>query len=148
VAAGVLTSPWDRPWRATRIAVPVIAVVGILVQVPGLVSISAVRDSQAAARRGDTAKALARADEAVEAEPWSATPYVQRALLAESAGRLRAAAADLERATEREPTNWRPWLLLARVEAERGRVKVALRDFRKARSLRPRSAFFQLPSSR
>jgi tetratricopeptide (TPR) repeat protein len=148
VAAGVLASPCDRPWRATRIAVPVIAVVAILVQLPGLVSISAVRDSQAAARRGDTAEAFSRADEAVEAEPWSATPYVQRALLAESAGRLRAAAADLERATRREPTNWRPWLLLARVEAERGRVQAALRDFRKARSLRPRSAFFALPSSR
>jgi tetratricopeptide (TPR) repeat protein len=148
VAAGVLTSQWDRPWRATRIAVPLIAVVAILVQLPGLVSISAVRDSQAAAKRGDTAEAFSRADEAVEAEPWSATPYVQRALVAESAGRLRAATADLERATRREPTNWRPWLLLARVEAERGRVQAALRDFRKARSLRPRSAFFALPSSR
>jgi Flp pilus assembly protein TadD len=94
------------------------------------------------------AEAFARADEAVEAEPWAATPYVQRALLAESAGRLRPAVADLERATRREPTNWRPWLLLARVEAERGRVQAALRDFRKARSLRPHSVFFALPSSR
>jgi hypothetical protein len=147
-AAGVLASPWPRPWRATRVAVPLIAVVAILVQLPGLVSISAVRDSQAAARRGEMAEAFARADEAVEAEPWAATRYVQRA----PARRVRRKAPRGRRGPRagdrREPTNWRPWILLARVEAERGRVRVALRDFRRARSLRPHSALFPLPSSR
>jgi hypothetical protein len=54
-----------------------VAVVAILVQLPPLVSVSGVRDGQAAAKRRDTAEALARAQDAVEAEPWAATPYVQ-----------------------------------------------------------------------
>jgi tetratricopeptide (TPR) repeat protein len=148
VAAGPLGSPLRDAPRTTRIAVPIVAVVAILVELPGLVSVSAVRDSQAAAKRGDTTEALSRAQDAVDAEPWASTPYVQRGLLEESAGHLHAAAVDLERAARREATNWRPWLLLARVEAERGRVHLALRDFRHARRLRPDSVFFPLPSSR
>jgi len=148
VAAGPLAEPAVRPSRVARGIVPVIAVIAILVQVPGLVSISAVRDSQAAARRGDTAEARAHAQDAVEAQPWAATPYVQRGLLEESAGQLDAAATDLRRATRRESTNWRPWLLLARVEAEQGDVRAALRDYARARRLRPDSTFFPAPSSR
>ena len=76
------------------------------------------------------------------AEPWAASPYEQRALVLEAAGRLSAAAVDLKRAVSREPTNFVHWLLLARVETERGALAFAVRDYERARSLRPKSFVF------
>ena len=63
---------------------------------------------------------------AIEAEPWAATPLLQRALVLEAAGRLGGAAADARAAADREPRNWRTWLTLARIEALRGRAGAAL----------------------
>jgi cytochrome c-type biogenesis protein CcmH/NrfG len=150
VSVGALSNGRSNPSLAVRVAIPVVAVVAMLVQVPGLVSTSKVRSSQSAAEAGDLGAAFERADEAVEAQPWAASPYVQRGVLEEATGGLTAATVDLRRATEREPTNWRPWLLLARVEAKRGRVRPALADYRKARRLRPTSVFFaqSVPSTR
>jgi hypothetical protein len=135
---------------ATRLVIPAIALVALLVQVPGLVSTSKVRSSQEAAEAGEIDTAFERAGDAVQAQPWAASPYVQRGLLEESTGQLAAATVDLRRAVRYEPTNWRPRLLLARVEAKRGRVSRALADYRTARDLRPRSVFFSpsVPSTR
>jgi O-antigen ligase len=113
-----------------------------LVQVPGLLSTAAIHQSQAAERRGDQSAALAWADHAVGAEPWAASPYLQRGLVLEANARLAAAAADLRRATTREPTDYVHWLILARVEAEQGSFAQATRDERRGRSLRPASAVF------
>jgi predicted Zn-dependent protease len=126
-----------------RVAVPVVAAVALLAQVPGLVSTSNVRDSREAFDAGRTADALSDASEAIEAEPWGSAPYVQRALVEEATGGLRAAQVDLRRAIARSRLDWRSWLLLARVEAERGNVERALTAYRTARRLRPASPFFR-----
>jgi len=132
----------ERPRAVLRAGVALLAIPALLVQLPGLVATSKVRDSQAAFRTGDAAAAIAYATEAVDAEPWAASPLAQRALVEEGTGRLDASAADLRLAIEREPTNWRHRVLLARVEAKRGRVGVAIREFRRARALRPAAAVF------
>jgi len=142
VAAAALAHRRSGPALAARIGLPILAVVAIAVQVPGLASTSAVRDSQSFARKGQLSDALASANDAVDAQPWASTPFVQRGLVERSTGRLGAAAVDLRRAVRREPTNWRPRLLVALVEAERGRTRAAVRAYRQARRLRPKSPFF------
>src|SRR5829696_8979089 len=141
VAAIPEFSPPGAPRLPLRVAVPVVAAIALFAQVPGLVSTSNVRDSQAAFNSGRTADALSNASEAIEAEPWGSTPYVQRALVEEATGELRGAQVDLRRAIERSRLDWRPRLLLARVEAKRGKVERALSAYRAARRLRPASPF-------
>ncbi|MEJ7788647.1 MAG: O-antigen ligase family protein [Thermoleophilaceae bacterium] len=126
-----------------RVAAVAVCLAMCLLLVPGLASTSLVRESQRSAADGDLRGAAARADDAIAAAPWAATPHLQRALVAEAAGNFRAARAGLLDAVEREPENWRLPLLLARVEAELGRPAEAIRQFRRARSLRPRAAVFQ-----
>jgi tetratricopeptide (TPR) repeat protein len=143
VAAAPRTRPLPAPRTLVRAGIAVVAVMACLLQVPGLVSTSLVRDSQGAIERGDVQAALGQANDAVEAQPWAASPYAHRALVEEEAGRLSAAAVDMRRAIDREPDNWRHPLLLARIEARRGRVASALQAYRRARRLRPESRFFQ-----
>ena len=75
-----------------RIVFAALAVLALLVQLPGLVSTSKVRDSQAAVRAADVRDAGLAATDAVEAEPWAASPFIQRALVEETSGDLAAAA--------------------------------------------------------
>lgn len=131
-----------RTRLSVRVAFALLALVVGLVQLPGLVSTSKVRSSQAAVRTGDLGLALGNAEDAVASSPWAATPFVQRALILERAGKLPAARADLVRARKREPTNYRHPLLLARVEAELGRPAAAVAAYRAARALAPRKAAF------
>src|SRR5829696_5478777 len=142
IAAAASARRRPTPVFALRIAIPAVAILAILVQIPGLVSTSQVRESQASVRQDRLQEALISANDAVEAQPWAASPYVQRALVEQSTGRLEAAAVDLRRAVRREPTNWRLPLQLAVVQAERGRVRAAVRAYRRARRLRPRSPVF------
>lgn len=130
------------PWRA---ALAVVGLTACLVQLPGLVATSEVRRSGALVGRGETAGALAAADEAVQSEPWAATPLIQRALVREEAGDLDGAVGDLGFARRREPANWRIPLLQARVEAEAGDAVRALASYRRARKLRPLADFFAAP---
>jgi predicted Zn-dependent protease len=123
--------------------VAVAAVCAALVQIPGLLSTVELRRSQAAERAGNGALAYSWASDAVSAEPWAASPYEQRALVLEAAGKLGPAAFDLKRATARERENFVPWLLLARVETERVEVTAALRAYARARVLRPHALAFQ-----
>jgi tetratricopeptide (TPR) repeat protein len=115
----------------------------IAVQVPGLVSTAETRRSQGAERAGKARLAYSWASSAVTAEPWAASPYEQRGLVLESAGKLPQAAKDLQRAISREPTNFVHWLLLSRVETERGDLAEAARAYRRASQLRPRALVFQ-----
>lgn len=131
-----------RPRRLVRTAVVLLAALACAVQLPGLVSTSKLRDSQAAFRAGDARAAAANADDAVGAQPWAASPYIQRALLAEARGDLDAARADVLRAINRERTNWRHRLILARVEARDGHPAASLRALGEARRLRPQSNFY------
>jgi tetratricopeptide (TPR) repeat protein len=145
-AAASLSAPvLPRAAFAFRAAAGLAALVLVLVQLPPVVGTSRIRDSQAAAARGDDREALAAADDAVAIQPWAASPYVQRGLLLERAGALRAAEVDLRRAYRREPKDWRHPLLLARVLAEQGRARAAVEAFREARKLRPRSARLNPP---
>jgi tetratricopeptide (TPR) repeat protein len=125
-----------------RVAVTLSAAGAVLVQVPGLLSTSEMRRSQAAERAGNGALAYAWANAAVSAEPWAASPYEQRGLVLEAAGRLRPAALDLTRAISREPDNFVHWLVRSRIETELGYVAAAARDYERARQLRPRAAVF------
>jgi tetratricopeptide (TPR) repeat protein len=124
-----------------RVAVGVAAVIAILVQLPGLASTLNTRASQADFKNGNTDAALSRATDAIAAEPWAASPYVQRALVYEAQGHLKAARTDLLRAQRREPTNYQHPLVLARVEAELGNAQAALANARRAKELRPKSPF-------
>jgi Flp pilus assembly protein TadD len=144
-ACGVAAAapPAHRPRRLWRAVVALLAVAAVLAQLPPLVSLSQVRASQDAFSLGRVETALAEAEDAVEAEPWAATPYVQRGLLAESRGALGPAVADLLRAERAEPTNWRHPLLLARLLAEQGDADGAVAAYRRARALRPLSERFR-----
>jgi tetratricopeptide (TPR) repeat protein len=139
-----LSSPLRVPWR---VAATVVALLACLIELPALVSTSEVRRSQSSVRAGALDRALRQANDAIAAEPWAATPYVQRSLIEEREGKLQAARVDLERAVAREPTNWRHPLALARVEAELGDARAALRFYNRARRLHPLSAVFAKSTS-
>ena len=137
-----------QPWRwPIRAAVTVLALVAGLVQIPGLISTIEIGRSQAAARSGHPAQALAWASDAIGAEPWAASAYEQRALVLESEGRLRSAAADERRAAADEPTNYVHWLLLSRIQTERGFYGAALVDYTQAQRLGGLSPALRLPVS-
>jgi hypothetical protein len=142
VAAAARRSTSGTWTMSRRIPIALGAALCCLIQLPGLVSVSAVRKSQSLARAGDLVQAEGSASDAIGAQPWAATPYIQRALIREQQGKLEAARGDLLKAVRRERTNWRPWLLLARIDAERNAPAAAVRDFKRARALRPRSEFF------
>ena len=113
------------------------------IQIPGLLSTTDVRRSQAAARAGNLPLALAWANDGVDAEPWAASPYEQRGLVLEAEGRLAPAATDLHRATRREGTNFTQWVLLARVETELGNLSAAEQAYKRAHTLRPLGDVFE-----
>jgi hypothetical protein len=116
---------------------------GIL-QLPGLLSTSEIRHSQAAERAGNASLALAWARDAVSAEPWSASAHEQEGLVLESAGRLRQAGQELSEAISDEPFNYRHWLIRSRIETELGHLPAALYDYALARELRPHAEVFAL----
>jgi tetratricopeptide (TPR) repeat protein len=122
---------------AARVGGALGCLVAVAVLLPALSATSQVRGSEQAARRGDLDLALGRANDAVAAEPWASSPYLQRALVEELAGRLRAGAQDAQRAADREPVNYRTWLVLSRIQAERGQVRTALADYRRAKERKP-----------
>lgn len=142
VAAVALSHRGARLRWPVRVLLVLVAVIALVVQLPSLVGTSTVRASQAAARRGDLEAAFARAQDGVSVEPWAGSPYVQRALILESQGRLGDALVDIRRAIAREPDEWTDRLVLARIQAERGNARAALAAFAEARRLRPRSAVF------
>jgi hypothetical protein len=142
VAAGRMSRGRPRIRWYGRLGIGAAAVCAVLVQVPGLLSTSEIRSSQAAERAGNASLAYSWANAAVSAEPWAASSYEQRGLVLESAGRLTAAAKDLDRAIAREPSNFVHWLLLARIETEQGDLDAATRDYERARQLRPHALAF------
>jgi tetratricopeptide (TPR) repeat protein len=139
-----LSVPAGRLGWASRVTLSLLATGAAVLQVPGIVSTIDIRNSQAAERAGNASLALARANDAVDAEPWAASAYEQRGLILESAGRLPQAADDLQRAISHERTNFTHWLVLARIETERGRLGAAVRDYQQARSLRPQAYVFEV----
>jgi hypothetical protein len=129
-----------------RIGVTVLALVACLTQLPGLVSTSELRRSQAAMRAGDVDAAVADARDAQAAAPWAGTPVDQLALIAEATGEYAPAQALLLQAVRKEPWDFRPWTLLARVAAENGNLALARSAYRRAHALRPLSPLFPVPA--
>ncbi len=121
------------------------ALVCAAVQLPGLLSTTEIRRSQSAERRGNPSLALAWANDAVSAEPWSASASEQRGLVLEAAGRYASAAQDIRHAVSEEPTNFVHWIVLARIDTERGQLNAAVADYRRAHMLRPHSPLFVPP---
>jgi tetratricopeptide (TPR) repeat protein len=141
VAGGV-----PRPRAPSFVArVPLIGLAALLlaVQIPVLVGAAQLDESRRSINARRVPEALTQATTAIDAQPWAASGYLQRALVLERSGALRAAAVDARRATRKEPTNWEIWLILGRIEAERGRISEALRASRRAQSLNPRSPLFR-----
>jgi len=146
----VLVTAGDGSRRAAAPGLPLPARGAVaLASVAAIVAISVplsstvlVRESQAAAQRGDLATALRDARSARSVQPGAAGPRIQEALVLERLGQLAAATDAARGATQREATNWENWLILSRIESRRGRADAALSAFRRARSLNPRSALF------
>jgi hypothetical protein len=145
VLGGRLAGREPRLHGWMRAVLVALAVGAGAVQLPGLVSTTEIRRSQAAERARNGTVALALANAAVDAEPWSASAYEQRGLVLEAAGRYGPAAAAMRRAIDGEPINYVHWLDLARVETELGEIGAALTDYSQAHRLRPDSIAFQPP---
>ncbi|HEX8689875.1 MAG TPA: O-antigen ligase family protein [Solirubrobacterales bacterium] len=126
-----------------RIGFAVAAIAAIVAIAIPLASTSLLRESEASARDGDLAGALEAARSAENAQPGSAAPRLQQALVLEQLGELEPASEAARAAVERETTNWRNWLVLSRIEAQRGRAAAAVGAYRRARSLNPRSPIFE-----
>jgi O-Antigen ligase len=126
-----------QPGRWLRLGLTLAALLVAAVQVPGLVSTQRMRQSESDLDRGELSAAIDAAGQAIDAEPWAASPYATRALALERSGDLSAAAADASDAIERGPDDWRNHLLLARLSAERGRRAEALAQLARARRLAP-----------
>lgn len=101
-------------------ALSVGAVAAALLQAPGSVGSVAEERSLRAFERDDFRFALEQAERAVDARPWAATPYVDRAVALAALGELDAARADAMAAIERERGDWRHLVLLARIERAAG----------------------------
>jgi hypothetical protein len=140
-AGGLDRAEFHQPRPLLRLGLTIGALLIAVVQVPGLVSTQRLRASEADLDRGRLAAALDEADEAVDAEPWAASPYAIRATVLERSGDLAAASTDARDAIDREPDNWRHPLLLARIEAERGHRRLARSELAEARRLAPRYFF-------
>lgn len=149
LCAAVASAPTEdrhRPSALVRTAAAAATLVACLVQLPALASTLRVEDSQAAFRAGEPEAAEEAAEEAIDLEPWAASPYVQRALLAEADGRLDEARGYVESAIENEPTNWVHWELLARIEEASEEPQAATAAMEEARRLRPVVPSFRSPS--
>lgn len=144
-ASSALVAPAAAPRPAPWVLGPAIAAVAllaVLVQLPGLVGTSEIRRSQQAVRAGDLDEARDRANRAIDTMPWASSPFLQRGLVDEQAGQLQSATESLKLAIRRDPYDWRLSLVLARIEASANHPEEALAAYRKAKSLRPNGQFF------
>lgn len=128
------------PIRAMLVAT---AAAAALVQLPGLLSTLNIRSSQAAERAGNPALALARARDAVSAEPWSASAHEQEALVLEADSKLSQAKHQESVSISDEPTNYTHWMIRSRIQIELGQLGAAVRDYSRAYQLRPHGAVFE-----
>jgi hypothetical protein len=126
--------PW---WRrhGGRIAVCVLAVCGIAAIAQPLWGAIELEHSFDDAGVGRYQPALDNARDAADIQPYTATPYMQQALLLEHDGELGAAADAARTATENEPTNWLTWHLLSQIEEERGHKDAAAQARRQSVSV-------------
>lgn len=146
IAAGALmigygTSEVTRP-RSYRLGLAVMPAAWVAIAFGVLVVAGEIRlaQSRSAAAEGDYSLAAARASDAHVLEPWSGSPYLQSALVAEDSGRAREALRLLRLARSRDAEDWR----LALIEY---RIQLSLGDEAAARAARSR-AFLLYPRLR
>lgn len=96
-----------------------------------------IEQSFAAVRGGDLSSAEDDALAAHDLAPWSATPYLQLALIDESAGRPASGRRWIAQAIDRDPHNWQLWLVAARLSAKSGAVPAAREQLARAIKLNP-----------
>ena len=120
--------------RAGALVVGAVAIWACGVQ---LISSERLHESQAAARTGDTRRAVQLARQASAVAPWSGAAKLQLGLAEESDGVLFGARDDMVEATRLAPKDWRAWLSLSRVRLELGDVHGALAALRRYRELVP-----------
>jgi hypothetical protein len=143
-AAGAGGAEPTRPGFASiwlRWGLVAAAVAAAAAQLPTLVSVERIRDSDSALAADDPGAARELAGEGIDAEPWGATAYAARAAAEEADGNVDAAVDDANEAIDREPTNWRHHLLLARIYAGTGDGRRFRAEVAEARRLAPRSPF-------
>lgn len=121
IAAAAAASRRERLQRSRAgLAVLVaLAIAAGMAQVPGLVSLERLRASQSAFAAELPPEAVRLAEDAIQAEPWAASPYAWRSYLRLRLDRLEGARRDARAAVRREPTNPIHRLQVARVEVAR-----------------------------
>lgn len=129
--------------RVQRVGFAVASVCALVVIWMPLRGVTSLRNSQADAAKGALEAAYREAGDAVNAQPYAASPRMQEAVVLEQQGRLGRATTAAREATRRETTNWRTWLILSRIEAERGRAQEATSAYFEAKALNPRSKLFR-----
>lgn len=129
-------APTGPPFRFALAAVAACAVI-VAEAIPLLADVE-VRKSQADVRAGDVRRARAHARDATKLEPWAATPYLQLALIDETAGELTSARVAIDHAVRRDDADWRLWFIAARIERRLGDTAAAS-SLARARALNPRS---------
>jgi hypothetical protein len=127
---------WARAGFAT------VAVAAIVTQGIPLVAQTRIRDSQAAAARGDARAALDKARDAHDLQPWASSPDLQLALVEEQTGDLVSAHASIIDAIDNDRSDWRLWLVRARIETKSGSIDQARESLHRTRELNPRSPLF------
>lgn len=132
----------SRTWPL-RTAIVLVAIVAVLVELPGLVGTSDIRRSARDVSSGDLIAARTQANQAIDTMPWASSPFLQRGLVDEQAGQWTSAVDALHLAMKRDPLDWRLPLVLVRIEAKAGHADEALAAYRRAKSLRPKGAFFR-----
>jgi hypothetical protein len=133
---------WHRRRVGPRLALGLGSVLAMVVIAIPLASTVAVRASQAAAAKGQVARALTDASTAQAIEPGAASPYLQRALVLENANDISGASAAIAAALAREPTDYKLWLAAEPIAVEADHPRQALADFQHAHALYPTSLAF------
>lgn len=160
IAAAVVAGPASVPGAERRsfalrrprrrllsAATTIVGVAFLFGQAIPLLANLKIEQSREAVSAGRLDEALDDAFAARELQPWAASPHLQVALVAETAGELEPARAAIRRAIERDRSDWRLWLIAARLETKAGQFLEARRSLDRARALNPRSPLFaDLPS--
>ena len=136
---GYGTSGATRP-RAYRLGLVVMPAAWVAIALCVLVVAAEIRLSQSrsAAADGDYELAASRASDARVLEPWSGSPYLQGALVAEGSGDLREALRLLAQAESRDARDWRLALIEYRIQSRLGNVSAARSARSRALLLYPR----------
>lgn len=138
----------DAPAAAgtlTRGAMAVLALAGVVAVVVPLAGAAALHTSRDEVQAGELARGFEQAKTVTDVQPYSASGYLQQALIYERAGAIDRALDAARTAAAEEPTNWRPWLIVSRLAARDGDAAQSVRAYRKAKRLNPRSGIFNRP---